>query len=316
MVGNWQKEAARFTPDLPVMVHHGADAQPRKPASRNGPSDTAWSISSYALLHRDFDALREVDWAGVILDEAQNIKNPQTKQSQAARRSQPATASPSPAPRWRTTWAISGPSWRFLNPGLLGTQADFKRTFFIPIQANRDPQAAEALQRLTGPFILRRLKTDRSIIADLPEKMEMKVFCTLTQEQASLYAAVLTEAERALEEAEGIQRKGVVLATLSKLKQVCNHPAQFLGDNSPLPGRSGKLARLTEMLEELAGGRRPGPDLYPVRRDGNDAPAPPAGDLWVGRCSSCTAVCRAETRPHGASAFRTTEGAGRSSSCP
>jgi SNF2 family DNA or RNA helicase len=113
------------------------------------------------------------------------------------------------------------------------------------------------LKRLTGPFVLRRLKTDKTIIADLPEKLEMKVFCTLTKEQVSLYTAVVNEASEALDAAEGIQRKGVVLATLSKLKQVCNHPAQFLGDNSAIPGRSGKLARLTEMLEEvLAVGER------------------------------------------------------------
>ncbi len=98
--------------------------------------------------------------------------------------------------------------------------------------------------------MLRRLKSDKSIIADLPDKLEMKVFCNLTKEQASLYAAVVEDAAKNIEDAEGIKRKGVILAVLSKLKQVCNHPAQFLGDNSPLPGRSGKLARLTEMLDE------------------------------------------------------------------
>jgi len=145
----------------------------------------------------------------------------------------------------------------FLNPGFLGTLAQFKRDFFLPIQANGDEEAAHRLKRLTGPFILRRLKTDKTIIADLPEKQEMKVFCTLTKEQASLYAAVVEEASKELDGTEGIQRRGVVLATLSKLKQVCNHPAQFLGDNSAIPGRSGKLARLTEMLEEvLATGER------------------------------------------------------------
>jgi SNF2 family DNA or RNA helicase len=139
----------------------------------------------------------------------------------------------------------------FLNSGFLGTQAEFKNRFFIPIQAARDPEASERLKRLTGPFILRRLKTDKSIITDLPEKMEMKVFCTLTKEQASLYEAVVKETMDSLDESEGIQRKGVVLATLLKLKQVCNHPAHFLGDNSPILGRSGKLNRLTEMAEEM-----------------------------------------------------------------
>jgi SNF2 family DNA or RNA helicase len=141
----------------------------------------------------------------------------------------------------------------FLNPGFLGTQAQFKRKFFVPIQAERDLQAAERLKRITGPFVLRRLKADKSIIADLPDKMEMKVYCPLTKEQASLYAAVVKETEEELKSSEGIKRKGLVLATLSKLKQVCNHPAHFLGDNSAIPGRSGKLARLTEMLEEVLG---------------------------------------------------------------
>jgi SNF2 family DNA or RNA helicase len=138
-----------------------------------------------------------------------------------------------------------------LNPGFLGSREEFRRSFFVPIQAMRDPDAAERLRRLTAPFILRRLKTDRSIIADLPEKNEMKVFCTLTREQASLYKAVAAESEEVMVSARGIQRKGLILATLSKLKQVCNHPAQFLGDNSMIEGRSGKLARLAEMLEEI-----------------------------------------------------------------
>ena len=133
-------------------------------------------------------------WAGVVLDEAQNIKNPETKQAQAAR------AIPTDYRIALTGTPVEnnvGDLWsimEFLNSGFLGTQGEFKRSFFIPIQANRDPQAMERLKRLTGPFILRRLKTDKSIIADLPEKLEMKVFCTLTKEQASLYAAVVEEA--------------------------------------------------------------------------------------------------------------------------
>ncbi len=186
-----------------------------------------------------------------MLDEAQNIKNPETKQAGAARSLRgdyriALTGTPVEN-NVGDLWSIM----EFLNPGLLGTQTEFKKNFFVPIQASRDLEAVARLKRLTSPFILRRLKTDRSIIADLPEKMEMKVFCTLTKEQASLYAAVVKEASQALESTEGMQRKGVLLATLSKLKQICNHPAQFLGDNSAIPGRSGKLARLTEMLEEV-----------------------------------------------------------------
>ncbi len=250
VVGNWRKEAARFTPKLPVLVHHGADRARGKSLARQV-QKYALVISSYALLHRDFPLFKEIPWAGVVLDEAQNIKNPETKQAKAARG---LTAGYRLALTGTPVENNVGDLWsilEFLNPGFLGSQSQFKRRFFIPIQANRDPEATERLKRLTGPFILRRLKTDPTVIADLPEKNEMKVFCNLTKEQASLYAAVVEETARTLQEAAGIQRRGVILATLAKLKQVCNHPAQFLGDNSPIPGRSGKLARLTEMVEEL-----------------------------------------------------------------
>jgi len=250
VVGNWQKEAARFTPQLPVLVHHGG-ARARGKALAQKVRKYAMVISSYALLYRDFELLKEITWSGVILDEAQNIKNPETKQARAAR------ALPAGYRLALTGTPVEnnvGDLWsimEFLNPGFLGSQMEFKRRFFIPIQANRDPEATQGLQRLTQPFILRRLKTDPKIIDDLPEKNEMKVFCNLTREQASLYAAVVEEAGRTLDGADGIQRKGVILGVLSKLKQVCNHPAQFLADNSPIPGRSGKLARLTEMVEEI-----------------------------------------------------------------
>jgi SNF2 family DNA or RNA helicase len=256
VIGNWQKEAGRFTPDLPVMTHHGV-ARARGESFRQKAGKHAIVLSSYSLLQHDFEILKEVEWTGVILDEAQNIKNPETKQARAARSLKcdyriALTGTPVEN-NVGDLWAIM----EFLNPGFLGTQTEFKRNFFVPIQAQRDAESVERLKRLTGPFILRRLKTDKAIISDLPEKMEMKVFCTLTKEQASLYAAVVEAAGKTILAAEGIQRKGAVLATLMKLKQVCNHPAQFLGDNSSIPGRSGKLARLTEMLEEaLAEGDR------------------------------------------------------------
>jgi len=250
VVGNWRKEAERFTPNLSVMVHHGIARAKGKIFIKDAKKH-AIVISSYALIHRDLEVFKGVKWAGVILDEAQNVKNPETKQSKAARSLHAdyrfALTGTPVENNVGELWAIM----EFLNPGFLGTQTEFKRSFFIPIMAHRDEGAAERLKRLTGPFILRRMKTDRTIIADLPEKMEMKVFCTLTKEQASLYEAVVKEMTGELAEARGIQRKGMILAALSKLKQVCNHPAQFLGDNSAIPGRSGKLARLTEMLEEI-----------------------------------------------------------------
>ncbi len=250
VVNNWQKEAARFTPDLPVMIHHGLSRQ-KGEAFRKQAEQHAIVVSSFSLLHRDLHLFKDVKWAGLVVDEAQNIKNAETKQARAARE---IAADYRIALTGTPVENNVGDLWsivEFLNPGLLGTQAEFKRNFFIPIQVQRDPEATSKLKRLTSPFILRRLKTDKTIIADLPEKMEMKLFCNLTKEQASLYAAVVDELGKRLEEAEGIQRKGLVLSTLTRLKQVCNHPAQFLSDNSAIPGRSGKLIRLSEMLEEV-----------------------------------------------------------------
>lgn len=250
VVNNWQKEASRFTPDLPVMIHHGV-GRTKGAGFKKEVAKHAMVVSSYGLLHRDAKLFQDIQWSGLILDEAQNIKNPETRQARAARSLNAdyriALTGTPVENNVGDLWSIM----EFLNPGFLGTQAEFKRKFFVPIQAERDPQAAERLKRVTGPFILRRLKTDTSIIADLPDKMEMKVFCPLTREQASLYAAVVKETEEDLKSSEGIERKGLILATLSKLKQVCNHPAHFLGDNSAIPGRSGKVARLTEMLEEV-----------------------------------------------------------------
>ena len=250
VIGNWQREAERFTPSLKVLVHHGV-GRGRGEAFLGAARAHAVVITSYALLLRDLEHFGAVDWSTVVLDEAQNVKNPETKQARSARALPAAhrialTGTPVEN-NVGDLWSIM----EFLNPGLLGSPAEFKRSFFVPIQARRDAAAMARLRRLTGPFILRRLKTDRCVIADLPEKMEMKVFCTLTREQASLYQAVLSDAEKAIAKAEGIERKGVVLATLSKLKQVCNHPTQLLADNSPIPGRSGKLARVTEMMQEV-----------------------------------------------------------------
>jgi len=250
VVGNWRKEAARFTPGLSVLVHHGL-ARRRGPEFVEEAARHALVISSYSLVHRDLDVLRGVPWSGIILDEAQNIKNPETQQSRAARSLDAdyriALTGTPVENNVGELWAIM----EFLNPGFLGTAAEFRRSFLLPIQRGADGECAGKLRKLTAPFILRRLKTDRTVLQDLPEKNEMRVYCNLTPEQASLYKSVVHEVGAALDDATGIQRKGVILAALTKLKQVCNHPAQFLGDQSPLAGRSGKLERLTEMVEEL-----------------------------------------------------------------
>ena len=254
LLGNWQKEAARFTPDLPVMVHHGPDRLSGSEWEEEARKQ-ALVVSSYGLLQRDIDEFKRLDWSALILDEAQNIKNPVTRQAKAARSIQAefkiALTGTPVENNVGDLWSIM----EFLNPGLLGSQSEFKRNFFLPIQAAGNQEAADRLKKITAPFIMRRLKTDKSIIRDLPEKLEMKVYCNLTQEQASLYKAVVNEVDAALEGAAGIERKGLILSTLSKLKQVCNHPAHFLKDNSETGGRSGKLARLSEMLEEITANR-------------------------------------------------------------
>ena len=250
VIENWVREVRRFTPELPVHVHHGSDRL-RGTAFAREVKRHALVVTSYALLQRDAQLFSKRRWRGDVLDEAQNVKNPESKQARAARgiaAGYRIALTGTPVENHvGDLWSIM----EFLNAGLLGSQAAFKREFLIPIQALRDAAASERLKRLTGPFVLRRSKSDRRVIADLPEKNEMKVYCTLTREQGSLYAAVLRDLERDVDESEGIGRRGKSLALLTKLKQVCNHPAQFAKDRSSIAGRSGKLSRLEEMLEEV-----------------------------------------------------------------
>ena len=188
----------------------------------------------------------------MVCDEAQNIKNAGTRQARAVRglpaRSRLALTGTPVENHLGELWSIM----EFTSPGLLGPAEKFRENFAVPVQRHGDEEAAARLKRLTGPFILRRVKTDRSIISDLPDKIEMKIWCTLTPEQASLYQATVTDMLARIDAAEAdIERRGLVLATMAKLKQVCNHPAHLLGDGSRLPGRSGKLARLEEICEEI-----------------------------------------------------------------
>jgi SNF2 family DNA or RNA helicase len=251
LVGNWQREAARFTPDLRVHVHHGADRLDGEVLSATlAESDLV--ITSYGVATRDAAALSTLTWARVVCDEAQNIKNHATKQARAVRALPAATRialTGTPVEnRLSELWSIM----EFTNPGLLGPAERFREDYAIPIERHGSDDAARALQRLTQPFLLRRLKTDKTIISDLPDKQEMKVWCNLTAEQASLYAATVADMLARIEETtDDISRRGLVLATMAKLKQVCNHPAHLLGDGSRLPGRSGKLARLEEICDEI-----------------------------------------------------------------
>jgi SNF2 family DNA or RNA helicase len=250
VVGNWRHEIERFTPNVRLLVHHGAGrAAGAEFAAQARQADLV--ISSYALVHRDRDSLAAIQWDGVVLDEAQNIKNPATLQARAVR-SLPAdyrfalTGTPIEN-RLAELWSIVD----FLNPSYLGSLNGFRQRFVTPIERWQDPERTDQLKRLVEPLILRRVKSDPTIIQDLPDKLEMKIYCTLTPEQATLYQAVVDEMLAQIDQTEGIQRRGLVLAALTRLKQVCNHPAQFLADGSPLAGRSGKLERLQEMLEEI-----------------------------------------------------------------
>ena len=249
LVGNWQREAARFAPKLAVYVHHGPDRLAGKPFTRRaGKVDLV--LSTYGLAARDVALLSGVRWRRLVLDEAQQVKNSAARTTQSVR-SIPAerrialTGTPVEN-RLSELWSIM----EFLNPGILGSERSFRERFADPIERGGDEGAASKLRRVTAPFILRRLKTDRTIIADLPEKLEMKEFCTLTREQATLYQAVVDDMLARIDESEGMERRGLVLATMMKLKQVCNHPAHFLADGSSLSGRSGKLTRLVEVLDE------------------------------------------------------------------
>ena len=256
LVGNWQREAARFTPGLRVHVHHGAE-RARGDGFTAAVSGADLVITTYALAARDADALREIDWYRVVVDEAQSIKNAATRQAVAVRslpaRHRLALTGTPVENRLADLWSIL----EFTNPGLLGPAETFRRTYAEPVERHGDEQAAARLRRLTRPLILRRVKTDREIVPDLPEKFEMEVVCNLTAEQASLYQAVVDDMMARIAASDGIERRGLVLATMTKLKQVCNHPAQLLRDGTRLAGRSGKLARLEEILDEvLAAGER------------------------------------------------------------
>ncbi|WP_299410043.1 DEAD/DEAH box helicase [Acaryochloris sp. IP29b_bin.148] len=252
VLGNWEREVRRFGPKLKAMVHHGAGRSQGKTFLKNvKPLDLV--ITSYPLIHRDEKTLSALTWQGLVLDEAQNIKNPEARQSKAVRNLKAKvrialTGTPLEN-RLTELWSILD----FLNPGYLGPKPFFQRRFATPIERYGDTASLTTLRSLVQPFILRRTKTDHDIIQDLPEKQEMTVFCSLTPEQANLYQTVVQESLDAVEATKGIQRRGIILATLVKLKQICNHPAQFLHEEALNPElqRSGKLKRLQEMLEEL-----------------------------------------------------------------
>ena len=257
VVTNWEREIQRFAPSLKAFVHRGANRL-RGEEFIQAVRSTDIVLTSYALARLDAETMQAVQWSWVVLDEAQNIKNPEAKQTQAIRKL-PAefrlalTGTPVEN-RLSELWSIM----HFLNPGYLGARARFRSEFAIPIERYHDKEAVVRLRRLASPFILRRVKTDPRVIQDLPEKVETKVYCTLSEEQATLYEAVVQDVMQQIEEKDGIERRGLVLSMLMQLKQICNHPVQYLhqagknsGQSQALGGRSGKLERLAELLEEI-----------------------------------------------------------------
>ncbi|ACB50703.1 unknown [Crocosphaera subtropica ATCC 51142] len=251
VLNNWEREVKKFAPSLSTLIHHG-DKRSKGKAFIKAVSEKNVIITSYSLIHRDIKSFEQVEWQGVVLDEAQNIKNPQAKQSQAVRQLSTqfriALTGTPVENRLSELWSILD----FLNPGFLGTPQFFRRRFATPIEKYGDKQSLQIMRSLVQPFILRRLKTDKTIIQDLPEKQEMTVFCGLSSEQAQLYQELVDNSLMEIEEKTGIQRKGLILSLLLKLKQICNHPDHFLKKkNLKKAEQSGKLLRLEEMLEEL-----------------------------------------------------------------
>ncbi|MDJ0843421.1 MAG: DEAD/DEAH box helicase [Crocosphaera sp.] len=251
VLNNWEREVKKFAPSLSTLIHHG-DKRSKGKAFAKQVNQKNIIITSYSLLHRDIKSFEQVEWQGIVLDEAQNIKNPQAKQSQAVRQLSTqfriALTGTPVENRLTELWSILD----FLNPEFLGTQQFFRRRFATPIEKYGDKQSLQIMRSLVRPFILRRLKTDKTIIQDLPEKQEMTIFCGLSSEQAKLYQELVDNSLIEIEEKTGIERKGLVLSLLMKLKQICNHPAHFLKQKHLTEAeKSGKLLRLEEMLEEL-----------------------------------------------------------------
>ena len=251
VIGNWEKEIQKFAPHLKTLIHHGSQREKELAAFTTLCLEQDMLITSYTLARKDNALLSKVDWHRVVLDEAQNIKNPKAAQTKAilklnATHRLALTGTPVEN-RLMDLWSI----FNFLNPNYLGKQTQFRKTYELPIQRDNDPIKSTVLKQLIQPFILRRLKTDKNIIKDLPDKIESKQYCNLSKEQASLYQAVVKDVEEQLEEKEGIERQGLMLSTLMKLKQICNHPMQFLQDGSAFTSeRSHKLERITGMLGE------------------------------------------------------------------
>ncbi|MBB5832671.1 DEAD/DEAH box helicase [Brachybacterium aquaticum] len=251
VVGAWQREAAKFAPHLRVHVHHGGD-RVRDESFVEGAEDMDLVITTYALLARDLPLLQAVSWHRLVLDEAQHVKTPGTQVTRAAR----ALTAPHRLAMTGTPvenrLADLHSLMEAVNPGLLGPAKTFQDRIATPIEEEGHGGAISRLRLVTSPFVLRRVKTDRAIISDLPEKIELERVVNLTPEQAGLYEAIVNELMVQLDGAEAAARRTLVVSAITRLKQVCNHPAHYLGDGSALvrdgQHRSGKLELVDDLL--------------------------------------------------------------------
>ncbi len=245
LLGNWQREAERFAPSLKIAIAHSS-------VKSDGFAGVDLVITTYAFVHR-WEHLREMQWDLVILDEAQAIKNPSSRQAQAVKnlKSQVRLAlTGTPVEnRLGDLWSL----FDFVSPGLMGSSKEFS-SFAKKAGKERADQTRfiTAIRKLTQPYILRRLKSDKSIISDLPDKTEMKTYCSLTKEQIQLYQGEVGDLIKKLETTDRMQRRGLILSSLMRLKQICNHPAQAQGFGEYKEESSGKMIRLAEICETIA----------------------------------------------------------------
>jgi superfamily II DNA or RNA helicase len=249
VVHNWETESARFVPALRVAVHHGA-TRTESDGFAEWVKQHDVIITTYATATRDADTLATVQWARVVIDEAQHVKNARTNAARALRRipaRQRIALTGTPVEnRLADLWAVID----LVNPGILGTTDHFRRTLAVPIERHRDEAATKHLRSVISPLMLRRSKADKSLVPELPPKIEATAWATLTREQASLYRAVTNRLMERLPQMTGMDRRGAIVAAITRLKQICNHPVHYLGDGGRLEGRSGKLARFDELLND------------------------------------------------------------------